>query len=512
MNGSDGASQISCPRNEEPSCQVIAFEPRRVRKIVAELMAALLAELRTDPFARDIAAALEAYRVATGGRAARSIPGFGQAASLDLDLEWPDAVRERVAEVLPSAADQSSFLAWFLWDRPGPDDGPPSGLRVLRAVESSLPAAAVRLGRALASSRTSVYEVVDVGWPEGVRLREFATGHEIVLRDQVVASVVHRWDVLVARFVELDESWVAHSFQMLLPPQARTCLDEVLAELATGTSGRAATVAETTRVLKQDPPSVLRRCRDLLERFGDPPDLTNLDGQPIIVVRLHYRLLDREAALRALRTVADVDLIDGRSGARFAWLREPRGTGPEEGRVRIVVGVVTVGSDSVTVECNSQERANRLHAALARVLDGAARYSMMVHTDIENVLDRWVDDGMQPSLPALAPDELRAGLRSLWGTYLRWLDAPVGPIVELQGVTPREAVQTAEGRARLARYLNCFDLVQLGPGQEPMPLFFDLPVIRQVLGACSQPPLSCLLKMSRFEDLPCAFHGCPDED
>ena len=469
---------------------MIRLRPAIHRQASAELGDFVLAALGEERFADEVYAALDEY-VRIGAAEWAQRPGTrscaGPFVADDLPDSWPATLRVAAERTLTSRSERGRFLTWLLWDRPSSTGRPPVGLRILRESGGKTSELSVRLARRLAGSRCSAFEVVEHQSQSTLRVRDLITDREYLFDEVDLARDAQRWDIFMARLVEFEGDRWLHCMGPVLPPQAGSILTSCLDNLAGTKPGQPDRRSRQARALKRRPLQMLRCCREALETCAEPPPLTNLDGERIVPSRLRFQLKDRGRALAALERCPFLDPVPGAEDGepRFVWLREGCRPRRDDAAVRIVLGTVHLRGQELIVDCNSWERGKAFQASMERVTDGAGRHLLTVHTEFEQTLMARVRTPGHHDWPLDSLDDPRSSYRAVWNAYLQWLDTPIGPFPTLGGLTPRQAVLSGEGRERIAFYLNCLDDIQLRAGEEGVPVFFDLNVIRSVLDAPS---------------------------
>lgn len=492
----------------------VPFGPPRLRRDV-EILSAALFERLGDPALSD-AVSRTLQRCGRGFRRREpAVAPTGTVAPLhDLPSSWSEPLRIAMADTLPSPSARTDFLTWFLWDRLPGDGGPPLGWRLFVGLRGALPLAFARVARSLWLSHYNVYEVLDTDGRTRLDVRDLVFGESSTLHDSALAIGLRRWDLLVARLVRGEGTAVVHSLHSVLPPGARASLERVVHGLSRPARLGAPRQCVLSQI-KRQPCELLHRCARIFEECAEPPDLTNLDGESLVDTCLYFRVNNRACVRAALERSPFLERFDGEVGVRagapavrgmgdadaggadagdadargdetgavhFAWLREGRRPAGDHG-VRPVLGTFTLDDRYVVVACNSRERGIAFHAGVERLVGCGARYVSTVHTDFEQrLLFRVQAHGEHPW-----PDEMLVGdaplSRSLLQVYRQWLDAPLVAGTEGAGFTPREAMRSGTGRWWLARHLNRLDTVQLRAGGAPVPIFFDLDVIRRLLSS-----------------------------
>lgn len=147
------------------------------------------------------------------------------------------------------------------------------------------------------------------------------------------------------------------------------------------------------------------------------------------------------------------------------------------------MGHLRIEADRLTIEVNSQQRAEAIKRKIGRRLGKRAVFRHAVIESLEKILEE-----RQANPPAVRPSsaqvddqrmnspEVQRAIKEMAERHWRdWLDSPL-PV--LKGQTPRQAAATEIGRERLEAVLMHF--AQLDQGDEPFAP--DLDALRGELG------------------------------
>jgi len=287
------------------------------------------------------------------------------------------------------------------------------GLRRFLDVRGSLlPAAERALGRRWLLTRRSLHEVQAVRPGEGLTLRDLRTdGDPIEIADRSLSSQVQPLDLLCLRLLPDGAGGVVASDAVLVPRLQRR---HVLDLLDAG-----------------DPLGLLR----WVAAPAPPLQLTNTEGEPILVVTAVYRIADPAAAAVALGNT----LRDDEDG-RFAETVVRRGQ-------EWIRGSIALEDDRATIEANSRKRADRLERTLLRAAPGAQLVRREERDIAEAATGRTERDSSTEPIDVGAHPELARAMESFMrASETRWVDEE---IPALGGLTPRQAVADPDARPEL---------------------------------------------------------------
>jgi hypothetical protein len=344
---------------------------------------------------------------------------------------------------------------------------------------------------ALRTSTVGLYEVSGIVPGESFLARDLVRdGEPVRVMDRAGSRSVKPWDRIAARVVRVGERHVAAGAILHF---ARDLADELLGmiarvqasstedfaalaratgfgeEVAAAAAGAAAAGADATEVLRAAAPifSNLWLGKALREALApETPHLLNSEGEAIVYRSLRYGLRSGAKAREVRRALDKVPALHPESETFWNWLTEnapsPRGasaigeralrllTTDESGRT--VLGTVELRDGAVILSVNSATRAERGRALIEPALAGFVDAPNEEIQTVEEALKR--SKGREsPSPPSpFSPEQTRAIVHeALQRHYEGALD---DPIPMLGGVTPRQAAETPDGRAKVAAWLK----------------------------------------------------------
>lgn len=304
--------------------------------------------------------------------------------------------------------------------------------RFLRVRDVLLPESESELGRSWLETRRSLYEVRAVQAGTGLTVQDLLSdGREIELHDRSLSRQVERLDLLCLRLVADGSGGQTPSAGLLIPRGQRARLTEII---RTG-----------------DPMSLLR----WLARPQAMPELANMEGEPLRLVTITYRVPDPDAAAVALGRK-----LEEASQGRFVEKIERNG----QDWIR---GSITLDGDVATLEANSTRRADRLERTLRRAAPGS-RLIRREEQGMEEAMEAYQEadrdtetTAADTSIDLASNPDVAAALDQVMRQYeARWVDEA---IPALGGLTPRQALKDAVMRRELESLLADMEW-QLGRG------------------------------------------------
>jgi hypothetical protein len=290
----------------------------------------------------------------------------------------------------------------------------------------------------------SVWEVSAVELGETVTVRDLLSGEVRCVREVSGSRTLVARDAVLARVVDHEDgAYFCGTHPRPLPPVEAS--DVV--RRARGRLRRKGTVPVDR--LRDEPFGryLIRRWEEAVDaldrRCSIAPDIRNTDGEPILLTTEHFAIApgaraEVEARLAALDGVQPPDPDE--DSPAFVFLRP--GNRIHTTWETTVIGRASVRGDALRVEANSRKRADALRRRIEEACGDLVRYRAREHTD---PVSRAVPPGARERAPAPAPPP---GAEQLVLEFKRrhYADWLAQPIPALGGLSPREAVRTAEGR------------------------------------------------------------------
>jgi len=398
---------------------------------------------------------------------------------------------------------ESSFIPWFTFNWV-PDIAPANGGRPLPPGPLALQCLAAHPGRfddfeqrfvhAMCQRPYSFYTVTAVAPGHSLTLKDVMTHCEYAVRERSASTMVRQGVVLYTRVLEMDGvAIMCGCAPLIIPADEHLWLLDVRHSL---TRKRTPMSEEKLHTYA----AALRTAYfDIAERLYHPrlPTFCNTDGDPLLLQTLHFDLrCSPRAAFERLRSLSldraeDDCMEDPEYGAdralravRFTWMK--RGNAKHRSWDNTILGTLRIDGDRLSVDVNSQRRADTIRTEVEGRLGADAVYRTTVLESIEKALE---EGRTRPETSAQRRDreanerlnalpEVQEQLQRMAAAHWeRWLDEK---IPALRNRTPRQASRTAEGRERLEALLQSF--AEHGAAQANSPFRADVPTLRKELG------------------------------
>jgi hypothetical protein len=372
-----------------------------------------------------------------------------------------------------SSPEVQGLVPWMLycrmipkkaWLRDGPAKRGSIGSAYLERHATRLDDLSRRYLKACVEEPFSFYEVEDVTPGQGLAVEDVLRGGRRFVSERSGSGMLRRRDLMWGHVVSLEGLHVfAGVGSVVLEPIDKLEIVDLLAWL--GKRHRLV----TTAVLHREDANVRSAYVALRNRRLHPkiPILQNTDGEPLSLHKLTFRIEDAAAAFEAL---ADLDIIESReelleqaerdrSGgivkAHISWQKPGNANMPSWDNT--ILGHLTIENRTLVVEVNSTKRAERIRKEIEKRLGSGVLYERSVITSPERMLEEGKRPKPDPDRDrkqrdVMADPAVRSGVkRQFEAHYETWADRK---LPALGGLTPRRAVKTADGRAKVEVLLD----------------------------------------------------------
>ncbi|MEZ4269299.1 MAG: antitoxin Xre/MbcA/ParS toxin-binding domain-containing protein [Myxococcota bacterium] len=368
-------------------------------------------------------------------------------------LEMDVATAE--AEILEDADERIRFFPWLLWDWRAQPDEPTIGERFLHDQEHAPHER--RLVEALCGSFIGWYEALEDAGEGGVAVRDMQTGERVHIDDDGLASELFEGQLLQARLVCVGTAEVScvlvDAVYAVISASGRRAVQTEIESLPR-------TVGAPAVACKIYAAELLEAAEHLMETLARPPVPLDRNGELMAVCRATYGASDAEGVRRM--AASDPDFVSQGPGL-WAWNRDGAPRAFVESRDdRVEAGATTLGD------------LQALGQALRRDGDVTATPLASV-ADFAAAVESWVGAGTGGPWLRTLPHAAEAAAAWLFAWARRWMDLPLG---ELGDRTPREALRTPDGRARVESLIERLGRLDDGRGVAVV----DVQALREDLG------------------------------
>jgi hypothetical protein len=271
--------------------------------------------------------------------------------------------------------------------------------------------------RALRASLMSLYEVVEVRPRAGLLMRDLIRGGEPFEVDERLASEgLVRWDRIGARVLRIGGQRCLSGAVLEFSPEPAELVLRIFSraterarkELATRELELTEEYRQAIDKLLGDTTITLEAgarvfttiwLADALKRIKAPlPVLSNFDGEPIVLSKVVFKIVDQAGRAEISNRLDRAEALEREQGDAWCWFRgvgettearaaEAMSIGVWGDQGRQVLGHVELGSDHLTLEINSVERAGRGKEMLKTLLGGLVGEPLTSTQTLERALE-----------------------------------------------------------------------------------------------------------------------------
>jgi hypothetical protein len=340
-----------------------------------------------------------------------------------------------------------------------------------------------RYMQALRGAVMSLYEVSDVVPGKSFLARDLIRGGEPVRVLEVSGTkTLKAWDRFAARLLRLGSEWRMAGGILLFDRETSEQVIEVLGELAEGGN-----VADAPEILAHAAPAFTAVwLADALDRVLNPrmPTLQNSDGHPIVMCTSSFAMQAGVTTAACRAALSTVQGLQGESDSFFNWLGAPcapssRARPAESGAAttlvsfrdsgETVLGSIEIEEATVVLSTNSRERADLGEAMIGDALRELVGKPAREERTVEEMLaDKRAGVGDTEASPQVPPEIAKVVIHEHLDRHYR--DTLDQPIPALGNVSPREAVRSAPGRAKVVDWLKYMEnhAAKTGGGADPI--------------------------------------------
>ena len=308
----------------------------------------------------------------------------------------------------------------------------------------------------------SFFEVVDCRPGNGFLLKDIFTGEQTDVSERSGSESTRPGNILFGQVIQIDHvGMLISTGQFWIPPRLKPELIQFRKWLKQGKR------LITNDILDEYDCEIREIYFDLVEILQGPAELFNTDGDPLLFHTLYYKIESPELAFERLHSLCDTDTADRlRSEAKLdaeghilsveiPWSR--KGHKKSKALENTLLGHLIIDGNTLTVEVNSAQRAEFARKKIERLTGNIAIYKT---TEIRSL------DALSAKRKATGPDsktdaqdqnalmqdpEVRRHVGDMLAVHWQgWVDQN---IPALDGKTPRQAVQTTDGRESVVALL-----------------------------------------------------------
>ncbi len=301
-----------------------------------------------------------------------------------------------------------------------------------------------------------LYEVQWTRPGRGLELKSVFSGESFFVHDDYFADLLCKWDLVYAGLICVRGFFFLAGFEpIIIPPRLKNSIEEEIDVLYRETAREAGQGTPAIEVfLRQKSMEVFTIVDSAVRDFHRKANLKNADGDLLFYVTVHYRIQKRSEFFEKIE-LSNHFVLDRMEkdpegevkAADYLWIRKERLHAKRP--VSAAMGILLVEGEHLKGKCNSGERAEKLKRILAESFGDSIELKMTLHEKPQEQLfdpDDPITAEPEPEKQENSPEEA-ALLKEISSRHYRnWVDEKIPALGDL---TPREAMQTPDGRKKL---------------------------------------------------------------
>ncbi|RLC04612.1 MAG: hypothetical protein DRH90_08135, partial [Deltaproteobacteria bacterium] len=301
------------------------------------------------------------------------------------------------------------------------------------------------------------YEIIDCRPGIGYRVKDFFLGDIIDVKEKMGSENVQKGDFLFGRTATIDAvSMLFGSGSIIIRPSWKPYLIHFRKWLMEEENPNPITI----ETLADFDFEIRKVYFEIFEKMMRPPEMQNIDGDPMRFHTLYYDIESPEVAFQALRSLSAIETKESlRSQATLTddggiekieipWTRKGFKSNPA--LESTVLGRIEIYGRKMKVEVNSDKRAETIKNEIEKRLGPRVKYKTTEIRSLESMIEEGQQEGLpdagtQPNQDDLMqlPEVQEQMRHMLQGHWQNWID---DRIPALGGKTPRQAVKTPDGK------------------------------------------------------------------
>jgi len=408
-------------------------------------------------------------------------------------LFWRKTFREPLAFDEKEESNFAFFLDWFIHDFTLG-----SGLNMVEEFyqekKGKLSSEERSLVQSEIASHFSLYEVFEVNAEAGLKAKDLFTEETLDILEVSGTRTLAKWDIIFGRVNKMGPVNKFSGVVTLIPRRGK---DGILGNVRQAWEKFKAETGKTAWSEFAKPKGEQIH-HIIMDQPWEEPRFFTEEWHPVVSAKAVFAVKNIEPIRHRLRREFDFSLDEGKEGKemRWAWLKRGASkdweTGEEQengialksemvlgkGELKWVsLGTVTWTPGRLELWCLSKERLSRGKKRLREILGEDIRHLADTFEDMKRMIKRKAKEGPYVEDEALQEKFFPLLSKTMEEWAHRWVDES---IPALGGKTPREAVKTPEGRAKVEDLLKDFENMEERKRREGE-AYLDIQVIRQRL-------------------------------
>ncbi len=362
----------------------------------------------------------------------------------------------------PGEVDIVIFLDWFIHDYRLKDHGKTIIELFYLEKNPNLAPIEKEILNGWQNTDLRVYEVTDIERGRGIRIKDLFDNNEIFVNDISSSKKMTKWDIGAMRVIKTLGKFYLSGAICLLPATSKDDMIEFGKESFLGFKKKKEG-ATWQEFFKERGYTFIKFA---YKKAAQTLKIVTPEGDPILFAKAIYKVKDYETALNALYEIPDLkNLESDQDDIHFKFVSEIKDHNVSTGGIMFETALVSdvgdpqfrsmgdlnINNRQLILECLSENRL-KIGKEMLKILGDSIEFQSesKEYPDLSGRKNK----SMMKKNPENEIDEPvreMLGKKYLEDHYRRWVDMPIS---SLDGMTPKEASRTKEGKAKLKELLK----------------------------------------------------------
>ena len=314
------------------------------------------------------------------------------------------------------------------------------------------------------STPYSFYEIIECQPGIGFTLKNILTDQEIDVQEQMGSKNAQKNQIIFAQVIQIDSiGMMMGTSSYYFSPAYKIDVLELKADIEEEGS-----IGELELFEWEDEIRMLYF--DLFDRISTPPQLTNTDGDPLILHELFYDIKSLDLVFEKLSVLAigtkrkellehaEIDEKGNLLSVEFPWLK--KGNPKHKSWENTVLGHIVIEKNRLKVNVNSEKRAERIKEKIQALLGNKAKYKTTKIQSLESLQEKKEDFSQhaqtQETEELMKNPEMQILIEQQMEQH--WQNWIYDKLPALNNKTPAEMVKDKIGREKVKALLEDFEL------------------------------------------------------
>ena len=377
----------------------------------------------------------------------------------------PDFIAEDITDDQIDDLTFEKFFDWFLYDFRLLDTGERVIEKFYNDQREALGGEEKSIIKGWVDSPYSFFEVENVVHGEYCDIRDLLLNRELRVRDASSSRQLRKSDIIGARPIPAGDNVYFSGIISAYPAAFKNIILEYFESEYRRFRESRGEGAEKKGFLRDFGFQISNYADDLARN----PHFITPEGEDLVLASAVYKIGNREEVLKRLESIKSLTLTTKPEDEIKIFSLEKNGEND-------LAGAVEVEEDRITIETYSLQMLGRAKTIIERELSGLIEHSEDKTKGMESYKNEKKENTKLDRLPPGVKNRKELD-RSLEEYYAKWIDIP---LQALNGLTPRDASKTSEGRRDLSRVLNELESFYEHARMRGEP-YFDISRVREEL-------------------------------